>query len=112
VTKYLFGLFFSYFYIIVIRPSGESGKNNCVWCFVFAVSSVADAKLLFSEPVLDPTWRVITDPDPDPSHRGITDPNSDPTLQVVSDSDPSKMECILSNLCFYHNNFFKKPDPE
>ena len=50
---------------------------------LFHFCSVADPKLLFSDP--DPTWQVITDRDP--TWRIISDP--DPTLQVVSDPDPS-----------------------
>jgi len=51
--------------------------------------SVANPKLLFSDPDPDPTWRVVTKPYP--TWRVITDPDSDPdpNLQVVSNPDPS-----------------------
>jgi len=51
-------------------------------------SSVADRKLLISDPDTDPTCPVITDPDP--------------TLQVVSDPDS-----VLDPICIFFVKFWK-----
>jgi len=48
----------------------------------FHVTSVADPKLLFSDPDPDPTWRVISDPDPDPNVQVISVLDPDPELFV------------------------------
>jgi len=76
---------------------GESGEKfwGCVLCsyshkelvaflnmlYILVLGSVAGPTLFFSDPDLDPRWRVFGDPDMDDALQLITDP--DQTVQVI-----------------------------